>query len=151
MRKVVLLLVAVACCFTGCRSPKTQLESAVAAKDYRLARKILQEYPDWVEMRDGQGRTALHRAAADGDAFMVKVLVDSGANVDAETPMGVTPLHETYSVAVAKVLVDGRANVNARDKYGYTPLQWAIRRKYTELAEFLRSNGGKTREEVSQF
>ena len=53
----------------------------------------------------------------------------AGANVNARSEKGATPLHVvaffSQTPAIVRVLVDSRANVNARDKDGWTPLHWA--------------------------
>jgi ankyrin repeat protein len=43
------------------------------------------------------GRTDLHSAARDGDVERVKKLLEKGANPNARTEAGLTPLHEAAS------------------------------------------------------
>jgi ankyrin repeat protein len=49
---------------------------------------------------------------------------------------------------VAEMLIAAGADVNAKTKYGSTPLDWAIRFDETETADLLRKHGGKTGEEL---
>jgi ankyrin repeat protein len=49
--------------------------------------------------------------------------------------------------AVKQHLAAG-ADVNAKTMRGETPLDWAIKRKHTETADLLRKHGGKTGEEL---
>lgn len=72
--------------------------------------------------------TALHFAVESGNKATVKVLLDAGADVSAQTNDGVAPLHTATAngqFAIAKFLVEAGANVNARNKNGGTPLHAA--------------------------
>ena len=46
------------------------------------------------------------------------------------------------------MLIAAGADVNAKTKYGSTPLDWAIRFDETETGDLLRKHGGKTGEEL---
>ena len=50
---------------------------------------------------------------------------------------------------MAKALLDAGAAVNAKDGKNKTPLDYALSKKRTELAELLRSKGGKTTKELA--
>jgi ankyrin repeat protein len=49
---------------------------------------------------------------------------------------------------VAELLIAKGADVNATTRNGFTPLDTAIRRKHPETADLLRKHGGKTGEEL---
>jgi hypothetical protein len=74
--------------------------------------------------------TDLMRAAARGDKELVRELLSRGADVNASSQRGYTPLiyacMGSDSVEVIKMLVVAGANVNARDKSGQTALLWAM-------------------------
>ncbi|XP_027360317.1 ADP-ribosylation factor GTPase-activating protein AGD1-like [Abrus precatorius] len=80
-------------------------------------------------MEDFQdGSTALHLACLTGDAAMVELLLQHGADVNAIDSRGRTPLH--YCImrgknAAAKVLITRGANPAAEDEEGNTPLKLA--------------------------
>jgi serine/threonine protein kinase/ankyrin repeat protein len=81
-----------------------------------------------LEARDSQGRTALHRAAAEGKTEVVGLLLDSGALLNPKANDGATPLF--YSVQFGKMpvlqlLIARRAQVNAADASANTPLMIA--------------------------
>ena len=78
----------------------------------------------------GDGMTALHFAAAKGDAELASMLIYAGAQVSAVTRIGAyTPLHlaaQSGSVAVVDALMKAGADVNARtSSTGVTPLHLA--------------------------
>jgi ankyrin repeat protein len=49
---------------------------------------------------------------------------------------------------VVELLIDYGADVNAQRDNGDTPLDWATLNDHTETANFLRKHGGKTGEEL---
>jgi ankyrin repeat protein len=49
---------------------------------------------------------------------------------------------------VVELLIAKGADVNAQSDGGNTPLDWAIKQKQTEIADLLRKHGGKTGEEL---
>ncbi|RDX76801.1 ADP-ribosylation factor GTPase-activating protein AGD1, partial [Mucuna pruriens] len=74
------------------------------------------------------GSSALHLACLTGDAAMVELLLQYGADVNAIDSRGRTPLH--YCImkgknAAAKVLISRGANQHALDKEGNTPFKLA--------------------------
>jgi ankyrin repeat protein len=121
--------------------------------------------------------TALHFAASAGRKEVAELLIDNGADVNAKTKIGITPLAtagqrgktETADLlrkhggkygtilgaayggdieAVKEFLAAG-ANVNVQDKKEKrTPLDYANKYNHTETADFLRKHGGKTGAEL---
>lgn len=84
---------------------------------------------------DSVGRTALHECgyyAHSGTLSAAQILIRRGANINARTRNGYTPLHTTVNsdampwgmsrVPLAKLLIDHGADVNARTNEGLTPL-----------------------------
>ena len=77
------------------------------------------------------GSSALHLAAAAGQAGMADLLLDNGAAVNLANEKRATPLHRAIEFAdVVALLIDRGADVNATDDRGRTPLHWAAR--YTD-------------------
>jgi len=71
--------------------------------------------------------TVLGEAAASGDADMVRILLEAGAEVDETDQFGTTPLmiaaqllEKREASAVAQVLIDHRADPSIEDKQGQT-------------------------------
>lgn len=81
--------------------------------------------------RQGEAQVQLHTAASRGDVESVRSLIAAGADVNARSNSGATPLHEACSgtddgKAVA-VLIDNGADLNAQDNDGHTALHRAAR------------------------
>jgi len=97
----------------------------------------------------GQGGTAIHWMAFNGDEAGVSQAIISGAGVNDRVKKGSTPLHlAAYNghTAVARVLIEHGARVNARTEDGITPLDWAQRNGHEEVAMLLIAHGAKTTE-----
>ena len=80
-------------------------------------------------MRDHQGRSLLHLAAATGRVELIAPLLQSGAELNAADNAGVTPLHIAALAdlpAMAALLVQKGADIKAVDKNGQTPLDLAL-------------------------
>ncbi|BCS21467.1 uncharacterized protein APUU_21899S [Aspergillus puulaauensis] len=80
-----------------------------------------------LELRDGEGATALHRAAGMWNPWMLAILVDSGADIEARDAEGLTPLHycacsprqtPPTPIAALQYLVSKGADINARSNNG---------------------------------
>jgi ankyrin repeat protein len=84
--------------------------------------------------------TPLHEVAARGQFELVRLLVEQGADVNAEDLMGQTPLHHAVEYPdIVRYLVDNGAAVNEDDVHGETPLHLAVRTP--ESARILVENG----------
>ena len=76
------------------------------------------------------GATLLHVAAGFGsDPYMIKALIEAGADPDARADNGATPLHwaaeHNSNPSVIKALIEGGADPAARDDAGKVPFDYA--------------------------
>ena len=89
---------------------------------------------------------ALALACMQGQARVVRLLLDTGAEPDRYNPDGFhahsTPLHQAVwgrHLDVVKLLVEHGARLDLRDRiYDGTPLDWAVYGDRSEIAEYLR-------------
>ena len=151
--KHLLLTTIAAVLLVGCNSTRTELShlpgisihQAATRGDIKAAKQHLMAgvSPD---LRAKSGWVPLHYASGGRHYDIVKLLIDHGANVDAEAS-GYTPLHNAAyrgSLEITKLLIVKGANINASDINGDTPLDWTS----GETADLLRKHGGKTGEEL---
>ena len=79
-----------------------------------------------VEAKGGEyGMTCLHTAAWNGHLAICRLLIDKGAQLQANANAGGTPLHwaaQRGHVEIVRLLCDRGADVEARDNSGYRPL-----------------------------
>jgi len=92
------------------------LLKAAALGDLEMVKSVLEADPKIVNSGDWDLRTALHLASSEGHLIVVKYLYSKGAAI------------------------------NAMDRFGGTPLSDAIRAKHGQVAQFLRTYGGKITE-----
>ena len=72
----------------------------------------------------------MHMAAwGNTNPAIISVLLDAGADLEAQTWNGRTPLHmaaiNNTDATIMTTLIDAGADVNARADHGFTPLHWA--------------------------
>ena len=81
--------------------------------------------------------TSLHWAARAGALRCAKWLLNHGADVDAQTVAGRTPLHMAGGPGMLWLLAAEGADLNAQDSKGRTPLHQAMYGGALEKAEIL--------------
>ncbi|RMJ16648.1 hypothetical protein CDV36_003677 [Fusarium kuroshium] len=99
-----------------------------------------------INIRDPQGRSALHVAAGAGRTQMVRLLLDAklGADVDAVDNSDQTPLFYAGNnghVSVAKELIRRGANITVVDANGETPFLHAAINNHVPVLKLLLKNG----------
>lgn len=101
----------------------------------KLAIKMMEADPKWIQRVDGDEQTPLHVAAYYGHADVVRWLLSKGAAVNAGAYNQFTPLHLAATPEIAKLLIDHKADVNAGSPVGRTILQDAAL-QYAPLGEY---------------
>lgn len=148
------------------------LFAAAERGDVRALKQALRPRAWWrranPNVRNADGWTPLHQAAAYGHAPIVRLLLESGAKVEPRNFLGLTPLeyaacyghHEVAEALVARgarhtlhtaaalgilwplvQLTERHPDLNAYDYFGYSALHWAARYGQYEVAQFLLRHG----------
>ena len=117
---------------------------AARAGDVAAVRALLKQGGD-VNAAQGDGMTALHWAAQQGNAQLVSMLLSAGANVRATTRLGdYTPLHLAsqagHASTVAALIAVGAA-ADVRTTTGASPLMLAAKSGSTDTVTRLIENG----------
>lgn len=81
------------------------------------------------DIRDREGNSALHWAAAMGESFIVDLLCDQGANPSALNNGNFLPIHYAIKkgyLDIAKILVQRGSDLKTENTYRQTPLSMAL-------------------------
>lgn len=135
-------------------SPQTRplnLEKAIikAAKsgDTSSIRQLLALDASLISAKDSDGSTPLHCATWKGHREVVGLLLEHGADVNAQNNndhWGTTPLHAAAHAnqrAIAEMLIASGADIHAKNLNGRTPLEETVFHKATPVANLLKQNG----------
>ena len=103
------------------------------------------QYPQDVRSRGfAENATPLHLASREGRLEVACMLIEHGADMEAQDKHGETPLHlalRNGQLKVAGTLIERGADVTAKDKRGETPLHLASRKGQPEVAVMLIERG----------
>ena len=113
-------------CASASESPPPILR-AVQENDFGRTQELLAGGAD-VNTQNLDGSSPLHYAAYEGSPALVRLLIEQGADVNANGN-GVTPLHYAAlkgRVEVVRVLLDHAVGVDPRSLHGNTPLSQPV-------------------------
>ena len=134
--------------------PDSPLADAARRNDVEAVRALLKQGAD-VNAAQGDGMTALHWAAVNGNGEVGRILVRAGANVEAATRLGdYTPLHLASKAGHAdmvRLLVEAGGDVSAvTTTGGATPIHFAAGGGSAEAVRILLDHGadGNAKEAV---
>eukprot|EP00803_Ostreobium_quekettii_P000391 evm.model.scf_50.2 EVM.evm.TU.scf_50.2 scf_50:43122-46902(-) len=127
----------------------TPIETAIKANDTEQLRDLIANGED-VNAEAENGDTPLILAATDGLEVITEILLEAGADPDAQNPMtGATALHVAAfvgHVGVAELLIPAMSDVDAKEVVGFTPLHFAARQDHLEIVNLLIDAGAGVNE-----
>lgn len=128
---------------------KREFFHAVYLRDVNRARQWLQTMPSLARAANRRDETALHEACYVGDKEMVRLLIDSGADVNYDSrhlglPLCVAVLY-AHDPAIAEMLLQAGADVNRAPvrsiAFAATPLDLAVAHRRVAMTQILLEAG----------
>ena len=77
-----------------------ELIDAVHARDYEKTARIIRNFPERVKLSNANGTTALHEAVSIGDFHLTRLLLDNGADIQAQAGTGFSTGQKPIHVAL---------------------------------------------------
>jgi ankyrin repeat protein len=146
MHRVLVGLGLAAAISVGVNAAESLVADAASRGDREAVKALLKKAAD-VNAAQGDGMTALHWAAMNGDVELAEMLVYAGANVRATTRLGTyTPLYLASQQGHARViqaLVKAGADVKAGTPNGTMPLMVAAASGDVDSVRTLLDNGAE--------
>ena len=102
--------------------------------------------PEFVNIRepgDQKGSTPLHIAAGYNNAEIVKLLLKTGANINAKDKGGLAPIHNASCyghIQIIDILIENHCDIDSVDEYGYSALHEAAAGDHYEVVLKLLQN-----------
>src|ERR1044071_3354105 len=128
MMKLPLLIAAAIAAIPNGPTTDTRVADAAMRGDTAAVRSLVRQRVD-VNVAQGDGMTALHWAASQGNAGEIRLLLGAGARVEATNRNGAyTPIHlasKNGNAAAVRALIAGKANASAMTATGAFPIHFA--------------------------
>jgi ankyrin repeat protein len=151
----VILCFAVATLISGCAlvtssnhrtEDYTPVFAAATGGELPVVREAVDKDPSLVKATEWDNATLLHDAVGQKHQNVAVYLLDKGADVNAVTKDGLTPLHmaaQNGDIAMMTLLLEpGRmAKIDPVDSKGWTPLDRAVNWDHPDAAQFLKQRG----------
>lgn len=120
----------------------TKLHKAALLNDEDKIKKQVKNID--INTRDSSDRTALHLATVNGNLKIIRILIEAGANVNAQDGDGKTPIIKAiecnHEDLVQFFLCVGADPEIADHENGNTPLHWALSMGAVRAAQYLLRN-----------
>ena len=125
------------------KAPDISIHDAAGEGDIEAVKQYLSAGADVNEKAvNWNGFTPLHLAASmKGNKEIVELLIAKGADVNANSESGSTPLHGANNGEIVELLITKGSNVNARTGVGQTPLLLAVIFGQKEIVKILVAKG----------
>src|SRR5665213_1679948 len=124
----------------------TPVFAAATGGDLPLVREAVNKDPSLIKKTEWDNATLLYDAVEQKRQNVATYLLDKGADVNAVTKDGLTPLHmaaQNGDITIITLLLEpGRkTKIDPIDSKGWTPLDRAVKWDHPDAAEFLRQHG----------
>jgi hypothetical protein len=121
------------------------LHCAASSGNFKVARKLIEYDPAYINARNDVEATPLHCASI-GSQAVVRLLLEHGADINAQTNIGRTPLHwasDWGALEAVRLLLEHGADVEVKNDNDKTALQEAAESGCDEVVKLLREHGSK--------
>jgi ankyrin repeat protein len=125
---------------------RSDLSLAIRQGNLALVRTIVEKNRALVKSADDSGFTPLHIAATAGRVDIITYMLDRGADIEARTAGGQTPLFQTVPLVGSRafeLLLSRGADLYARDNEGRSILQFALSWRRLTMVDLILSRGFK--------
>jgi len=122
-------------------------QAAIQSGSVDQVAALLSENPALLEQRDENNLTPLILAAANGQAAVVRLLLERGADIAAGDTEGSNALHNaaaTGQLEIVRILLENGSNINEQDNFGMTPYLFAASYGHVELMKYFEERGADT-------
>lgn len=129
---------------TTAAAPEIGLHAAIVAGDLDAIRQHIKAGSDLNEMEPTRASTPLITAAAFGKPEAANLLIDAGADLNAQNTDGSTALHTAAAFGkteVAKLLIDAGIGLDIKNKEGSTALHTAAFMGHKEIVAAMLAKG----------
>ncbi len=130
--------------FTALDNAKNSLlheAAGFAGTDNSMAQSLI-AHGTPINLKNIEGKTALHIAASQNNFPLTRLLLDKGASVNEQDNLGNTPLHLARSSEVVTALLDSGANPDLANKGGEMPVNGAVERTQMLFHSPAQANSG---------
>jgi 7,8-dihydropterin-6-yl-methyl-4-(beta-D-ribofuranosyl)aminobenzene 5'-phosphate synthase len=121
-----------------------EIHEAAAQGQLQTVQQLLESNPELATELSERGFTALHLATNGGHIDVMKLLLDTGAEINAGDRDGDAPVHWAAYAGqdeALQLLLQRKVDRKARNRRGWTALMWTAARGHTSTAELLISAG----------
>lgn len=117
---------------------------AIRTDEFSTLRRLAAD-PALLESRDGRGTTPLVLASYLGKTEATRILVEAGADLDAQGVTGTALMGASFKgyQNVARYLLDAGADPNVRHANGQTALAFARQFDQSEMVDLLERRGAE--------
>ena len=138
-------------------NPDRDFARAVKAEDIELVEKLIMAGVDVNSPRIVGylgGADPLEHSVSIGNIQMTRLLIDKGANIEAQNNARRSPIYWTAfngDETLALMLLKAEADPDPVDYFGRTPAFWARQSGYPEIADILDASANAANEEEAQL